>query len=526
MIGLLIAEVVALTLRFDTATLNDQESWLAVLISHSHWCISLAISMAALAGLAFSGVKQGDPKFLGLAEPKSQWLWLPGHLAAYAGFAWLTRSIFERLSPSSSFAPWVALWISAGLASLSLWMLALLPLDNWYCLLRRGWRAVLFGFVAGIVAVLVGQSTCQLWSLFHRATFWAVRNLVGLFSRDVICQPERFVLGVNGFEVTIFPECSGYQGIGLIWAFLGAHYWWFRRELRFPHALLLVPLGTALSWVANVTRIAALVMAGASGWRDVAIGGFHSQAGWLAFNGIGLGLVMLSRRVRVFSKMEDHSEADSAVLVNPTAVYVGPLVAIALTTMATSAVSEGGFDRFYPARVAAAVLVFWYYRRNYTFLRESWSWFSLGIGLVVFVLWSALEPASQSEAAMNLIPRSLSRLPGWWAVAWLTARVIGSVIVIPLAEELAFRGYLTRRLIANDFSAIPDGRFSWSAIIVSSLLFGLLHQRWLAGTIAGLLFALAYYRRGKLIDAVVAHATTNMLITISVFWSGEWHKWS
>ncbi len=87
---------------------------------------------------------------------------------------------------------------------------------------------------------------------------------------------------------------------------------------------------------------------------------------------------------------------------------------------------------------------------------------------------------------------------------------------MPLAEELAFRGFLTRRLIAADFQAVPEGRFTGMSFVVSSLLFGLLHQqRWLAGTVAGMAYALAYYRRGRLIDAVAAHATTNLLITFA-----------
>ncbi|MFI5457363.1 MAG: archaeosortase/exosortase family protein [Isosphaerales bacterium] len=93
--------------------------------------------------------------------------------------------------------------------------------------------------------------------------------------------------------------------------------------MRFPHALLLIPLGTALSWVANVGRIAALIVVGDQGWPGVAAGGFHSQAGWLAFNGIALGLFVLARRVRVFSKFEPIAETEPAAMVNPTAAYLG-----------------------------------------------------------------------------------------------------------------------------------------------------------------------------------------------------------
>jgi membrane protease YdiL (CAAX protease family) len=56
--------------------------------------------------------------------------------------------------------------------------------------------------------------------------------------------------------------------------------------------------------------------------------------------------------------------------------------------------------------------------------------------------------------------------------------------------------------------------------------FGALHGRWLAGTLAGLCYALALYRRGRLGDAVLAHATTNALIAADVLATGTWSLWS
>ena len=41
-----------------------------------------------------------------------------------------------------------------------------------------------------------------------------------------------------------------------------------------------------------------------------------------------------------------------------------------------------------------------------------------------------------------------------------------------------------------------------------------------------MVFALAYYRRGRLADAIVAHAITNLSITIYVLATGEWFRWS
>jgi CAAX prenyl protease-like protein len=70
----------------------------------------------------------------------------------------------------------------------------------------------------------------------------------------------------------------------------------------------------------------------------------------------------------------------------------------------------------------------------------------------------------------------------WMAAAlWLTARVVGSVVIVPIAEELAFRGYLLRRVIDADFTSISPKQFTLASFLISSIAFGALHGRWLAG---------------------------------------------
>lgn len=160
-------------------------------------------------------------------------------------------------------------------------------------------------------------------------------------------------------------------------------------------------------------------------------------------------------------------------------------------------------------------------------LREfSWrpSWWAVAIGAITFVLWIGLQradfPADRAFAA------GLNALSANQKTVWLTFRILGAVLTVPLAEELAFRGYVLRKLIASDFETVPDGRFTWVSFILSSLLFGLLHQQWIAGTIAGMLFALALYRRGRISDAVVAHATANAMLAAYVLGTHQWSLWN
>jgi CAAX prenyl protease-like protein len=99
------------------------------------------------------------------------------------------------------------------------------------------------------------------------------------------------------------------------------------------------------------------------------------------------------------------------------------------------------------------------------------------------------------------------------------------VVTVPMAEELAIRGYLLRKLISPDFELVDPRRFTWLSFLLSSILFGAMHQRWFAGALAGMAFALALYRRGRLSDAIIAHAAGNAFIAAFVLISGNWSLW-
>ena len=102
----------------------------------------------------------------------------------------------------------------------------------------------------------------------------------------------------------------------------------------------------------------------------------------------------------------------------------------------------------------------------------------------------------------------------------------GAVLTVPIAEELAFRGFLLRRLASPDFESVSWRVFSWTPFLISSAAFGLLHgDRWLAGTIAGAIFALAQQRRGRIGEAIAAHAVANALVAAWVLQTGSWQLW-
>jgi CAAX prenyl protease-like protein len=170
-------------------------------------------------------------------------------------------------------------------------------------------------------------------------------------------------------------------------------------------------------------------------------------------------------------------------------------------------------------------LLFWRRSMTWRTLAQSWSWRAVAIGVAVFVIWIGLERVTGRPTAGSSIGKALGEMPVGLAVGWLLFRVVGSVVTVPIAEELAFRGYLLRRLFSADFDQLSSVRFTWLSFLVSSVLFGALHGRWLAGTVAGMCYAFALYRRGKVADAVIAHATTNALIAADVLVLGNWGLW-
>jgi CAAX prenyl protease-like protein len=141
------------------------------------------------------------------------------------------------------------------------------------------------------------------------------------------------------------------------------------------------------------------------------------------------------------------------------------------------------------------------------------NWYPFAIGIFVFLIWLLLVPGSSSEG--QRLAQRLSEWPLWLAYVWIGFRLVGSVVTVPFAEELAFRGYLIRKLASGNIEESRPGVFTWPSFIISSVLFGLLHESCLAGAIAGGAFAVALYRRGKVGDAILAHMTTNLLIGLT-----------
>ncbi|MBU2533646.1 MAG: exosortase E/protease, VPEID-CTERM system, partial [Alphaproteobacteria bacterium] len=264
-------------------------------------------------------------------------------------------------------------------------------------------------------------------------------------------------------------------------------------------------------------RIAALTTIGAHVSPEIAVNGFHSQAGWVTFLIIALAIMifafpLVSRREAALAK-----PALPQRFVE-TSTYLVPFIAMMVGTTAM-AVTAPHHNPVYVLKVALTALALWSIREHYAVWRPALSVPGVAVGVAVGVAWMATAPAA--EATSPLADWLVSIGPVW-AALWLVMRGLGSIILVPIAEELAFRGYLYRRIISRDFYEVDPKALSWIALAASSILFGLLHDRLVAGTLAGVAFALVMLRTGRLSDAITAHVVANAVIFASALAFGWW----
>ncbi|MGE0824743.1 MAG: CAAX prenyl protease-related protein [Candidatus Binatia bacterium] len=206
----------------------------------------------------------------------------------------------------------------------------------------------------------------------------------------------------------------------------------------------------------------------------------------------------------------------------PTVPYVLPFVVFVLLTELTRWI-PGSVLWLYPLKtVAAGALLVWFWR---TYEEISWefSWLAIATGILVFVLWVPLYGGYLLLSEPTITnPYDLA---GTWAISWISIRLLGSAVVVPVMEELFWRSFLLRYLIQSDFRQVPLGTFTWPSFIISVVLFGVEHNQWFAGIVAGALYTLLLYHSRSLSSCILAHAVTNFLLGVYVLTTHEWQYW-
>jgi len=113
----------------------------------------------------------------------------------------------------------------------------------------------------------------------------------------------------------------------------------------------------------------------------------------------------------------------------------------------------------------------------------------------------------------------------YWTTVGL--RFLRLVVVVPLLEEIFWRGFLLRYLIREDFEAVPFGSFSWTSFGGVTLMFGLAHwgPDFVPALACGALFNWIAIHTRSLSACVLAHAVTNLLLGFYIMTTRQWGFW-
>ncbi|MEO6969621.1 MAG: CAAX prenyl protease-related protein [Chthoniobacterales bacterium] len=181
----------------------------------------------------------------------------------------------------------------------------------------------------------------------------------------------------------------------------------------------------------------------------------------------------------------------------------------------------------YPLQTLLCAGLLVYFRREYEFQPLRRPVFTIGVALLVFVLWIA--PQEFLHFPARLTGFNPDTFAGTTAQYWTTLalRFLRLVLVVPLVEELFWRGFLLRFLIAERFQSVPFGSFSWLSFTLVMLAFGFSHAiaDWPAAFITGALYNVVAYRTKSLTSCVLAHSLTNLVLGLWIMSTKQWGFW-
>jgi uncharacterized protein len=186
----------------------------------------------------------------------------------------------------------------------------------------------------------------------------------------------------------------------------------------------------------------------------------------------------------------------------------------------------------FPVRFTIVLALILIFSRPYLNFRPSYPVAGVLMGLGVFVIWVApdilfgyrntwLFNNSLTGSANSSLPPDLKT-----NVPFIVLRCVSSFGLVPILEELFWRGWMMRWLIDKEFLKVPLGAYMPSAFWIVAALFASEHgPYWEVGLIAGIAYNWWIIRTKNLADCILAHAVTNAVLAAYVLVTDQWQYW-
>lgn len=217
---------------------------------------------------------------------------------------------------------------------------------------------------------------------------------------------------------------------------------------------------------------------------------------------------------------------------NPTAAYTAPFL-VYIGFLAVQKLLPFPIPVVHAIRFVVVLAVIWVASRRYLSLRPSYPLASIGIGIAVFLIWVApdylfgyrhfwLFENAITGTASSGFPEPLRH-----DRFFILVRILTTAALVPVLEELFWRGWLMRWLInSQEFLKVPLGTFQPLSFWLVAVLFASEHgPYWEVGLAAGIIYNWWILHTRNLADCMLAHAVTNGILALYVLEAGQWQYW-
>jgi uncharacterized protein len=157
---------------------------------------------------------------------------------------------------------------------------------------------------------------------------------------------------------------------------------------------------------------------------------------------------------------------------------------------------------------------------------------SIALGIAVCALWIApdsLFPGWRGHwLFQNPVTGHLknSIAPGELTGIMLALRTARAALLVPILEELFWRGWLPRWIQDPHVERVPLGRYTPLAFWATAALFAAEHgPYWEVGLLCGIIYNWWMRRTRSLGDLILVHAVTNLALSLYVIGTARWEFW-
>ena len=189
--------------------------------------------------------------------------------------------------------------------------------------------------------------------------------------------------------------------------------------------------------------------------------------------------------------------------------------------------------RFYPfwyfVKALALALTVLALRRRLPEARpggDGLAWASL-VGVLLFFVWifgDAKTPHFAFLGSRAGYDPLLAIADSHQRMAFYAVRFLGLAVLVPIAEELFYRGFLLRWVInPDDFRSVPLGKLTPLSVTVNVLAMALTHPEWLVAGLFSLAMCLLLSRTKNLFACILAHGATNLMLGVYIL---QYHAWA